>query len=53
MAYFTNTTMVAIVLKRKLGVTWKALLVPSLSELAPYRQVCSRLAGRLRPRVAV
>jgi O-antigen/teichoic acid export membrane protein len=53
MAYFTNTTMVAIVLKRKLRVTWKALLVPSLSELAPYRQVCSRLAGRLRPRVAV
>ena len=52
-AYFTNSTLVAIVLKRKLGVTWKALLVPSLTELGPYRQVWERIAGRLRPRVAV
>jgi len=52
-AYFTNSTLVAILLKRKLGVTWKALLVPSLAELAPYRQVWDRITGRLRPRVAV
>jgi len=48
-AYFLNSTMVAIVLRRKLGVTWKALLVPSWSELAPYRQVLNRITGRLRP----
>lgn len=52
-AYFTNTALVAIVLKRKLGVTWKALLVPSLAELAPYRQVWDRVAGRLRPTAAL
>ena len=52
-AYFTNSLLVAMILKQKLGVKWKALLVPSLAELAPYRQVWGRLAGRLRPRVAV
>jgi O-antigen/teichoic acid export membrane protein len=53
MAYLTNSTLVAIVLKRKLGVTWKSLLVPSLAELAPYRQVWDRIAGRLRPTAVV
>jgi O-antigen/teichoic acid export membrane protein len=52
-AYLINSTLVAFVLRRKLGVTWKALLVPSISELAPFRQVWDRVTGRLRPTVVL
>jgi O-antigen/teichoic acid export membrane protein len=48
-AYFTNSTLVAMVLKCKLGVSWRALLVPSVTEFVPYRQVWDRVVGRLRP----
>lgn len=52
-AYFTNSALVAMVLKRKLGATWRALLVPSLTELVPYRQVWDRVVGRLRPTAVI
>ena len=50
-AYLTNSLLVAMVLKRKLGVTWKALYVPTRTELTPYRQVLSHLLNRVRPNV--
>jgi O-antigen/teichoic acid export membrane protein len=52
-AYLTNSGLVAFVLKRKLGVTWKALYVPSRTEFTPYRQIWSRFVSRLRPTVAL
>jgi O-antigen/teichoic acid export membrane protein len=52
-AYFINSAMVAMVLKRKLGVTWKVLFVPLAGDLVPYRQIWDRLVGRLRPTPAL
>ena len=52
-AYLTNSLLVAGVLKRKLGVTWKALYVPSRTEFMPYREMGSRLLAQLRARAAL
>jgi O-antigen/teichoic acid export membrane protein len=49
LAYLVNAVLVASVLKQKLGVTWRALYIPSIAELAPYGQIWSRLVSRLRP----
>jgi len=48
-AYLTNSVLVALILKRKLKVTWKALYLPSRTELTPYREVWSRLSTWVRP----
>ena len=52
-AYLINSVLVASVLKRKLGVTWKALYVPSRTELTPYLEAWSRFLMLLRPTVVL
>ena len=52
LAYLTNSLLVAMVLKRKLGVTWRALYVPSRAELNSYRQAWTRLLAWLQPTAA-
>jgi peptidoglycan biosynthesis protein MviN/MurJ (putative lipid II flippase) len=51
-AYFFNTVLLGWMLRRKLAVSWKALLVPSLAELAMYKQALNRFMTWLRPSVA-
>jgi len=41
-AYFLNTVLLALALKYELKVSWKSLLLPSQSELAPHRLVWLR-----------
>jgi O-antigen/teichoic acid export membrane protein len=48
-AYFTNSVLVAIVLRRKLNVTWNSLLIPSRAELSTYLRLWAHIAARLRP----
>lgn len=49
LAYFFNSLLITLVLKRKLSVTWKDLYVPSFSELALYRQIWNRFLTRVTP----
>jgi O-antigen/teichoic acid export membrane protein len=51
-AYFFNAVLVGWVLRRKLSVTWKALLVPSLAELDMYKQALNRFMTWLNPSLA-
>jgi O-antigen/teichoic acid export membrane protein len=51
-AYFFNATLVGWILRRKLAVTWKSLLVPSVSELGMYRRAFDRFLAWLRPSLA-
>jgi O-antigen/teichoic acid export membrane protein len=51
-AYLVNSVAIAFILKRKLGVPWRALYVPSLEELASYKQVWTGLTTWLRPYAA-
>jgi O-antigen/teichoic acid export membrane protein len=51
-AYFFNAMLLCWVLRRKLAVSWKALLVPSLAELAMYKQALNRFMTWLHPSVA-
>ncbi|HME13009.1 MAG TPA: polysaccharide biosynthesis C-terminal domain-containing protein, partial [Candidatus Acidoferrum sp.] len=53
LAYLVNSLLLAATLTRKLGVSWKALYVPSIAELAPYGQVWTRLVSWVRPTAAV
>jgi len=52
LAYLTNSLLVAMVLKRKLGVSWRALSVPSRAELNSYRQAWTRILAWLQPTAA-
>lgn len=52
-AYLVNTALVAIALKRVLGVSWKFLLVPSYVEWAAYKQAWFRIKSWIRPRLIV
>ena len=53
-AYLTNSALVAVVLRRKLSVSWKALFAPSLSEFViPYRQVWNLAIERVRVSLAL
>jgi Na+-driven multidrug efflux pump len=42
-AYTFNSLLVARVLKRKIGVRWRDLYIPTRADFAPYRQVWRRL----------
>jgi O-antigen/teichoic acid export membrane protein len=48
-AYLVHTVLVAIALKRVLGVSWKFLLVPSYAEWTAYKQAWLRMKAWLRP----
>jgi O-antigen/teichoic acid export membrane protein len=50
-AYFTNSILVAIVLRRKLNVAWSSLLVPTRSDFSAYLKMGEKLLQRLRPAV--
>jgi O-antigen/teichoic acid export membrane protein len=51
-AYFFNALLAGLVLRRKLSVSWRAMLVPSLAELAMYKQLWNRLIAWLHPSCA-
>lgn len=51
-AYFFHAALVGAVLRRKLFVSWKAMLVPSLAELGMYKQALSRFMTWLSPSLA-
>jgi O-antigen/teichoic acid export membrane protein len=51
-AYIANSFLIAVVLKRKLGVSWKTLYIPSRAELTVYFQVWNQLSAWLRPTAA-
>jgi len=53
LAYLFNSLLIAAVLKRKLGVTWRSLYLPSLSEFALYRQIWTRFVTWLAPSLEV
>jgi len=48
-AYLVDALLVAIVLRRKLGVGWKSLYVPMAIDFDSYRQAWSRALAMVRP----
>jgi len=49
LAYLANSFLVAFVLRRKLGVSWAALYLPTRTELDPYLRAWGRLMSWVRP----